>query len=296
MKKYIFVIVFITNLFSQVDYSIFIGEWYVDKFIPTYRITVDSAQTIISGLDTIDLIANVEAELPLQDEEFLEELMGENLYYSFYNDSTGIEISFDGDPGEVIDTSESFSFSWYATEDSLFMIDDEDDDPQNIFSPYEFNDDTLIFSMVVPLCPLEVIEDCLESLSEDDELLGDLQNVSDAYLNIKLFLIPVNTVKIIENKDIIPQLIKLYQNYPNPFNPVTSLRYDLPEDGLVNITVYDMMGRIVKTLVNSSQTAGYKSIRWNATNDRNEPVSAGLYLYTIQAGEFRQTKKMVLLK
>ena len=57
-----------------------------------------------------------------------------------------------------------------------------------------------------------------------------------------------------------------------------------------------MMGRVVKTLVNSSQTAGYKSIGWNATNNRSEPVSAGLYLYTIQAGEFRQTKKMVLLK
>jgi hypothetical protein len=93
-----------------------------------------------------------------------------------------------------------------------------------------------------------------------------------------------------------PETFKLSQNYPNPFNPVTSLRYDLPEDGLVNITVYDMMGRVVKTLVNSSQNAGYKSVQWNATNDRNEPVSAGLYLYTIQAGDFRQTKKMVLLK
>ena len=89
---------------------------------------------------------------------------------------------------------------------------------------------------------------------------------------------------------------QLNQNYPNPFNPITSLRYDLPEDGLVNITVYDMMGKTVKTLVNGSQTAGFKSVQWNATNNRNEPVSAGLYLYTIQAGEFRQTKKMVLLK
>ena len=96
--------------------------------------------------------------------------------------------------------------------------------------------------------------------------------------------------------EIIPEAFALHQNYPNPFNPITSLRYDLPQDGLVNVTVYDMMGRIVKTLVNSSQTAGYKSIQWNATNDRNEPVSAGLYLYTIQAGKFRQTKKMVLLK
>ena len=95
---------------------------------------------------------------------------------------------------------------------------------------------------------------------------------------------------------VVPEVFALHQNYPNPFNPVTSLRYDLPEDGLVNITVYDMMGRIVKTLVNSSQTAGYKSIRWNATNGRNDPVSAGLYIYTIQVGKFRQTKKMILLK
>ena len=98
------------------------------------------------------------------------------------------------------------------------------------------------------------------------------------------------------DSEIIPEVFALHQNYPNPFNPITSLRYDLPADGLVNITIYDMMGRIVKILVNGSQTAGYKSIQWNATNDRNEPVSAGLYLYTIQTGEFRQTKKMVLLK
>ena len=99
-----------------------------------------------------------------------------------------------------------------------------------------------------------------------------------------------------KEKRFLPNKFSLHQNYPNPFNPITFLRYDLPNDGLVNITIYDMMGRIVKTIVNSSQTAGYKSIQWNATNDRNEPVSAGLYLYTIQAGEFRQTKKMVLLK
>jgi hypothetical protein len=104
-----------------------------------------------------------------------------------------------------------------------------------------------------------------------------------------------NTSLSIKN-GILPKEFVLHQNHPNPFNPITSLRYDLPNDGLVNITIYDMMGRLVKTLVNGSQTAGFKSIQWNATNDRNEPVSAGLYLYTIQAGEFRQTKKMVLLK
>jgi len=56
------------------------------------------------------------------------------------------------------------------------------------------------------------------------------------------------------------------------------------------------MGRKISTLVSSQQTAGFKSVLWNATNDKGSPVSAGLYLYTIQAGEFRQTRKMVLLK
>ena len=118
----------------------------------------------------------------------------------------------------------------------------------------------------------------------DDELLPHLSFES------------LGTILEIIEGDAIPKVFHLYQNYPNPFNPITSLRYELPEDGLVNITIYDMMGRIVKTLVNSSQTAGNKSVQWNATNDRNEPVSAGLYLYTIQAGDFRQTRKMVLLK
>jgi len=93
-----------------------------------------------------------------------------------------------------------------------------------------------------------------------------------------------------------PFTYKLHSAYPNPFNPVTTLRYDLPEDALVNITIYDMMGRCVKTLIENQPTAGYRSTQWDATNDAGQPVSAGLYLYTIQAGEFRQTKKMVLLK
>ena len=94
----------------------------------------------------------------------------------------------------------------------------------------------------------------------------------------------------------IPSTYVLHQNYPNPFNPITTIRYEIPEASLVNITIYDMMGRIVNNLVSSMQNAGYKSVQWNATNNQGQPVSAGLYLYTIQAGKFRQTKKMVLLK
>jgi hypothetical protein len=104
------------------------------------------------------------------------------------------------------------------------------------------------------------------------------------------------TLSMDEENNTLPISNVLYDCYPNPFNPVTTLRYDIPEDGIVNITIYDMMGRVVSNLVSSQQNAGYKSIQWNATNNTGQPVSAGVYLYTIQAGEFRQTKKMVLLK
>ena len=94
----------------------------------------------------------------------------------------------------------------------------------------------------------------------------------------------------------LPHAFNLYNNYPNPFNPVTTLRYDIPENSHVTITIYDMLGRQVKTLTNQTQDAGYKSLIWDATNDYGKPVSAGIYLYQIQAGEYISTKKMVLLK
>ena len=96
--------------------------------------------------------------------------------------------------------------------------------------------------------------------------------------------------------DVSPKVFALHQNFPNPFNPVTTLRYDLPEQATVNIIIYDMLGRQVRTLVNQTQEAGFKSVLWNATNDHGKQVSAGVYLYQIQSGEFVQTKKMVLLK
>ena len=94
----------------------------------------------------------------------------------------------------------------------------------------------------------------------------------------------------------LPHNFLVYQNYPNPFNPFTTLRYDLQEDGLVNITIYNMLGKVVNNLLNKNQNSGYKSVQWNATNNQGQPVSAGVYLYSIEAGDFVETKKMILLK
>ena len=95
---------------------------------------------------------------------------------------------------------------------------------------------------------------------------------------------------------VLPETFGLYQNYPNPFNPITTLRYDLPEQAFVTLTIYDMLGREIVQLVNTTKEAGIKVVQWDSTDNMGNPVSAGVYLYQIQAGEFVQTKKMVLLK
>ena len=126
--------------------------------------------------------------------------------------------------------------------------------------------------------------------------VADSVDYTDAFFNSMDDCIETCVLVSNDESNQLPTAFSLYNNYPNPFNPMTTIRYNLPEDALVNITIYDMMGRVVSNLVSSQKNAGYKSIQWNATNDAGQPVSAGLYLYTIQAGQFRHTKKMVLLK
>ena len=93
-----------------------------------------------------------------------------------------------------------------------------------------------------------------------------------------------------------PMAYSVSQNYPNPFNPTTTIRYDLPEHSHVSIMIYDLMGRRVTTLVNEPEEPGYKSVVWDGTDSFGKPISAGLYLYQIRAGNFTRVHKMALLK
>ena len=123
----------------------------------------------------------------------------------------------------------------------------------------------------------------------------------DTYISIQfIFLDQYNNTVVqgfVSKKVIaVPDEFALHNNYPNPFNPVTTIQYDIPIDAEVLLVVYDILGRHVMTLVNTSQTAGYKSIKWNGTNDHGQLVSAGMYFYHLQAGKFSKVRKMVLLK
>ena len=98
------------------------------------------------------------------------------------------------------------------------------------------------------------------------------------------------------NKGQLPLVYSLEQNYPNPFNPTTNITYSIPSNNQVVVNIYNLRGEKVKTLVNGFQTSGYKTIKWDATNEQGKSVSAGLYVYSIQTESFNQTKKMLLLK
>ena len=96
---------------------------------------------------------------------------------------------------------------------------------------------------------------------------------------------------ITEQSKTIPKSFSLSQNYPNPFNPSTVINYALPKESFVTIKVYDLLGREVKTLVNENKSAGSYSINFNSAN-----LSSGIYFYSMTAGDFVHTKKLILLK
>lgn len=94
----------------------------------------------------------------------------------------------------------------------------------------------------------------------------------------------------VEN-DELPINYSLSQNYPNPFNPSTSIRFEIPQSGFVKLVVYDMLGKVVATLLNEEKTAGAYEVNFSVQN-----LASGIYFYTINAGNFTSTKKMILMK
>jgi len=88
----------------------------------------------------------------------------------------------------------------------------------------------------------------------------------------------------------------LSQNYPNPFNQNTVIQYSLPKSSKVELVIHNLLGQKVRTLVHQNQTAGYKIVFWDGKNDKGEEVASGVYFYKLQYGDYKQTKKMLLLK
>ena len=94
----------------------------------------------------------------------------------------------------------------------------------------------------------------------------------------------------------LPGVFALHHNYPNPFNPVTHIAYDLPGDSRVELSIYNLLGQKVRTLVNRDMSSGHHVAVWDGKNEFGSPVSTGIYFYRIRAADFKENRKMILLK
>jgi hypothetical protein len=99
-----------------------------------------------------------------------------------------------------------------------------------------------------------------------------------------------------DDDPVLPDEFALYQNYPNPFNPSTTIKYYLPRAADVQMDIYNILGRKVRTLITDHVKAGYHSIMWDGNDSHGQPVSTGVYFYRLRADDLIRTEKMLLLK
>lgn len=119
--------------------------------------------------------------------------------------------------------------------------------------------------------------------------LGD--NGSISYEGGSL-LIPTSVEQLSE----LPSEFALSQNYPNPFNPTTTIRFDIPQASTVQISIYNSIGQLVRTLVDGEYAPGAYTVTWDARDDAGLRVASGLYYYKLIAGDFASVRKLVLMK
>jgi hypothetical protein len=110
-------------------------------------------------------------------------------------------------------------------------------------------------------------------------------------VHVRTVVLNVGFVGITNNNSGIPKEFKLHQNYPNPFNPVTNIKFDLAKTGLVKLKVYDVNGKEVSTLVNSSMSAGSYTYDFDASS-----LASGVYFYKLETPDYMSIRKMILVK
>jgi hypothetical protein len=122
--------------------------------------------------------------------------------------------------------------------------------------------------------------------------LSDLRANADAAIALAQQLFATS----VSEPPAVPTEYSLKQNYPNPFNPSTEIRYELARSGSVELAVYNLLGQKIRTLVNQTQPAGVYSAQWDGQDDFGRAAASGVYLYQLTAGDFKETRKMLLLR
>ncbi len=144
---------------------------------------------------------------------------------------------------------------------------------------------------------VEVAKNTFEEFTQKypkDPLLEHIGIILDNYITPNLSIPKPQTQKMVYFH--IPENYALSQNYPNPFNPETEIHYQLPEDCRIVLTIYNLLGQKIRTLVDKTHLAGVYLVRWDGKDDRGVAVTSGVYLYVVNANRFYEVKKMLLLR
>ncbi|VAX26894.1 hypothetical protein MNBD_IGNAVI01-2793 [hydrothermal vent metagenome] len=128
------------------------------------------------------------------------------------------------------------------------------------------------------------------NLKDGTKVTYEIKNIS------KIDFDNVTSVKDLQQIQNVVKSFKLMQNYPNPFNPSTTIQYEIPDKSNVEVTIYDLTGRVVNRLVNQYQQAGLHSVVWNGKNQFGIRVASGFYIYSVKYKNNISSKKMILLK
>tara|TARA_B100000315_G_scaffold260753_1_gene324833 strand:+ start:1354 stop:6642 length:5289 start_codon:yes stop_codon:yes gene_type:complete len=190
---------------------------------------------------------------------------------------------------------EILTFSWHEAENV-----DNDEITYNL-------DGTEGFSFLSEFIDLEENEyqftygELAEAMGDEDIVTADwnVSALDDEFTVLSEngpFTLTIDKSSLGISEPFIPEEFALYQNYPNPFNPVTTITYDIPEGTIVNLTIYDVMGRVVKTLVNEWNEPGRKAVMWNGIDEKGMSLTSGIYIYRINTSGFNEVKKLILLK
>ena len=144
---------------------------------------------------------------------------------------------------------------------------------------------------------LDAIHDCVNGDCNSYLLVSDSTGSAlDSDFHEATWTVGAEWDGTLDNEVVGPISFSLADNYPNPFNPSTTIEFSVAEPSFVNLSIFDASGRLVKTLVSEGKVADSYTVSWDGTNDSGVSVSAGMYLYKIDAGSFVETKKMLLVK
>ena len=230
----------------------------------------------------------------LSDKDYVYSVLNYLLSDIEYPDAPTLLTPLTGYVDTLMSSDDTIDFSWNSSDlegENTFFILDDPEFIHPIFTHNTLNEVTAELSYDTLLSLFGYVDNKELYWGAYSKVNGEV-----SISNLNSFEITLMSELSVDDNINIPNKYHLSNAYPNPFNPSTLIRYSIKKNSLVSLIIYDTMGRAVKTLVDTYNKAGANSIFWDATNNNNKPVSAGLYFYTIEVGSFRDTKKMILLK